>query len=68
MKNLQTISEDNMKNIIGGKYYGNGVYCGKKTCQVDWSQAWGAIGNNLVNSIAGGAGGMSNPGAYAANR
>ncbi|MFC6176408.1 leucocin A/sakacin P family class II bacteriocin [Companilactobacillus huachuanensis] len=25
----------------GGKYYGNGVYCGKKTCQVDWGQTWG---------------------------
>lgn len=51
IKDSVSINEQDLKNITGGKYYGNGVYCGKKTCQVDWGQAWGAIGNNLASSL-----------------
>ncbi|WP_439443063.1 class II bacteriocin [Listeria aquatica] len=31
------------------KYYGNGVYCNKKKCWVDWSKARAAIGKIVVN-------------------
>lgn len=54
------LSTQELSKIIGGKYYGNGVYCGKKTCHVDWAQAWGSIGDNMVASWAG-AGGTNYP-------
>jgi len=51
---------ESLSTINGGKYYGNGVYCGKKTCQVDWGQAWGSIAGNMVAGWAG-AGGTNYP-------
>ncbi|WDC92490.1 leucocin A/sakacin P family class II bacteriocin [Latilactobacillus curvatus] len=38
--------------ITGGKYYGNGVHCGKHSCTVDWGTAIGNIGNNAAANWA----------------
>lgn len=32
----------------GGKYYGNGVYCIKKKCCVNWGEDINRIGNNMA--------------------
>lgn len=29
--------------------YGNGVYCNKHTCRVDWNEAWKSVGHIAVN-------------------
>lgn len=42
---MRQLSEKELKKIMGGKYYGNGVYCGKNKCRVDWGQAWGCSVN-----------------------
>lgn len=36
-------------------YYGNGVYCNKNGCKVDWGQAVSSIANNIVAGAAQGA-------------
>ncbi|MBO1086040.1 MULTISPECIES: leucocin A/sakacin P family class II bacteriocin [Enterococcus] len=47
-----------MSQVVGGKYYGNGVSCNKKGCSVDWGKAIGIIGNNSAANLAtGGAAG-----------
>ena len=53
----KVIDENSLSLISGGKYYGNGVSCGKHTCKVNWGQAltegtkrWG---DNLFGSISG---------------
>jgi hypothetical protein len=47
-----------MKNVVGGTYYGNGVSCNKKGCSVDWGKAISIIGNNSAANLAtGGAAG-----------
>ncbi|MCD2255762.1 bacteriocin [Lactobacillus sp. CC-MHH1034] len=49
-KNCEIILTDQeLLSIIGGKYYGNGVHCNSKTCWLDQSQAWGAVGRIAVN-------------------
>ncbi len=30
-------------------YYGNGLYCGKHYCHVNWGQAWQSVGHIAVN-------------------
>jgi len=39
MNNQKVISDKELKTIIGGKYYGNGVSCNKKGCTVNWGAA-----------------------------
>ena len=60
MNNYKQLSVSSLERINGGKitHYANGVYCNSKTgtCSVNWSEAWGSIGNNLVNSIGKSAG------------
>lgn len=52
------ISDEMLKNINGGTYYGNGVSCGKKTCSVNWGQAWNEgvtrWGNSVVSGLTSG--------------
>lgn len=44
-----------VSNVHADTYYGNGVYCNKHTCHVDWGKAWGNIVNNSsVNWLTGG--------------
>ncbi|MDE3281145.1 leucocin A/sakacin P family class II bacteriocin [Lacticaseibacillus parahuelsenbergensis] len=44
----------------GGKYYGNGVYCTKKKCYVNWREAINSIGNNMAaNWFTGGQAGWN---------
>lgn len=58
MQNVKELSSQAMHRIKGGKYYGNGVSCGKHTCTVDWGRAIGIIGNNAAANLAtGGAAG-----------
>lgn len=64
MKKFKELNIKELQQISGRKYYGNGVYCDDKTYSVDWSQAWQAIGDNLVNSIGEGMGGVANSDAY----
>ncbi|MCT3029022.1 class II bacteriocin [Pediococcus parvulus] len=46
MKKIEKLTEKEMANIIGGKYYGNGLYCGKHSCSVDGGKATTCIINN----------------------
>ncbi|MHC9533465.1 leucocin A/sakacin P family class II bacteriocin [Dellaglioa sp. BT-FLS60] len=39
MKNVKELSIIELKEIKGGKYYGNGVSCTKHSCSVNWGQA-----------------------------
>lgn len=58
MQNVKELSTKEMEKISGGKYYGNGLSCGKHTCSVDWGKAIGVIGNNAAaNWATGGAAG-----------
>jgi len=58
MGKVEKLELEATKGIIGGKYYGNGVSCGKYTCTVDWGKAIGIIGNNsAANVTTGGAAG-----------
>jgi len=59
INNLKELNTKDLANVIGGKYYGNGVSCGKKSCSVNWSQAWGCIGNRSSTAISSGAGSAS---------
>lgn len=38
-----------MSCVHADTYYGNGVYCNKHRCYVDWSQAWDSIGHIVTN-------------------
>lgn len=50
-----------LQSTKGGKYYGNGLYCNKKGCTVDWGQAVSIILNNAAaNWATGGAAGWNN--------
>ncbi|QCX26001.1 bacteriocin [Companilactobacillus futsaii] len=53
----KVIDENSLSLISGGKYYGNGVSCGKHTCKVNWGQAWNESvnrwGNSWVNGLTG---------------
>lgn len=37
--------------LAAEKYYGNGVYCNKQTCRVNWAQAWGKIIKNSAENM-----------------
>ena len=50
-----------LRRVIPG---GSGLNCDKNHCWVNWGQTATAIGHNLVNGIAGGIGGIANPGGY----
>ncbi|MGM0334014.1 bacteriocin [Enterococcus faecalis] len=39
-------------NAEAATYYGNGLYCNKQKCWVDWSKAITIIGNNAVANWA----------------
>ncbi|WP_242384979.1 leucocin A/sakacin P family class II bacteriocin [Enterococcus faecalis] len=45
-------------NVEAATYYGNGVYCNKQKCWVNWGQAWSegvkCWGDNLFGSFSGG--------------
>ncbi|EPI33843.1 putative bacteriocin hiracin-JM79 [Enterococcus faecalis VC1B-1] len=45
-------------NAEAATYYGNGVYCNKQKCWVNWGQAWSEgvkrWGDNLFGSFSGG--------------
>lgn len=59
--NYESINNEKLVLVNGGKYYGNGVYCGKHTCRVDWGVAIGKIGNNAAaNLTTGGNAGWNN--------
>ncbi|MFV8043811.1 MULTISPECIES: Blp family class II bacteriocin [Streptococcus] len=58
-----------LSTIEGGKgsgktvYQGNGLYCNKVKCWVDWSQTWTTIANNSVmNGLTGGNAGWNSGG------
>nr|WP_100228213.1 class II bacteriocin [Enterococcus faecium] len=38
-----------------GKYYGNGVYCTKNKCTVDWAKATTCIAGMSIGGFLGGA-------------
>lgn len=50
MLQQKELSKKELKKIIGGKYYGNGVSCTKKHgCKVNWGQAWTCSVNRFGN-------------------
>lgn len=59
---MEKLTKKELAQVIGGKYYGNGVSCTKKKgCTVDWGKAIGIIGNNSAANLAtGGAAGWKN--------
>ncbi|MEO1768910.1 leucocin A/sakacin P family class II bacteriocin [Candidatus Enterococcus ferrettii] len=60
MQNVKELSVKELRKITGGKYYGNGLSCGKHSCSVDWGKAIGIIGNNAAaNWATGGAAGWN---------
>ncbi|EHE85062.1 leucocin A/sakacin P family class II bacteriocin [Latilactobacillus sakei] len=52
MEKFIELSLKEVTAITGGKYYGNGVHCGKHSCTVDWGTAIGNIGNNAAANWA----------------
>lgn len=55
---MKKLTAKEMSQVVGGKYYGNGVSCNKKGCSVNWGKAIGIIGNNSAANLAtGGAAG-----------
>ena len=44
-----------LSHVNADTYYGNGVYCNKHTCHVDWGDAVGSVANNIVAGIGQGA-------------
>ncbi len=53
---MKKLTSKEMAQVVGGKYYGNGVSCNKKGCSVDWGKAIGIIGNNSAANLATGGG------------
>ena len=49
MKNIKTLSMEELTKVKGGTYYGNGVSCTKSGCKVNWGQAWTCGGNHVSN-------------------
>ncbi|HFC9129534.1 leucocin A/sakacin P family class II bacteriocin [Enterococcus faecium] len=48
---MEKLTVKEMSQVVGGKYYGNGVSCNKKGCSVDWGKAIGIIGNNAAANL-----------------
>ena len=47
--------DGSLSRVHADTYYGNGVYCNKHTCHVDWGKAWSNIFNNsAANWFTGG--------------
>lgn len=38
-----------LSRVHADTYYGNGVYCNRHTCHVDWGKAWDSIGHIVAN-------------------
>ncbi|EOH90809.1 Blp family class II bacteriocin [Enterococcus pallens] len=55
MKASKEMTKNEMKSVIGGTYYGNGVSCGKTTCTVDWAAAGTCIAQISIGGFLGGA-------------
>ncbi|MGG5317816.1 class II bacteriocin [Enterococcus sp. AZ072] len=60
MKDVKGLSAKEMQQVQGGathsgKYYGNGVYCGKTKCTVDWANAGTCIAGMSIGGFLGGA-------------
>ncbi|TLQ04438.1 bacteriocin [Pediococcus stilesii] len=49
MVKVKELNDKELKNVVGGKYYGNGVSCNKKGCTVNWGQAWTCGVNRFAN-------------------
>lgn len=47
-----------LSKVHADTYYGNGVYCNRHTCHVDWSQAVGDIGNIMYHGFWNGVSGI----------
>ncbi|WP_172600980.1 leucocin A/sakacin P family class II bacteriocin [Leuconostoc carnosum] len=45
----QQLDNQNLKKVVGGKYYGNGVHCTKSGCSVNWGEAASAGIHRLAN-------------------
>lgn len=44
-----------LSHVNTDTYYGNGLYCNKHKCYVDWGKAWVNIANNsAANWLTGG--------------
>ena len=53
MKNIEI---NKMKEILGGTYYGNGVYVDSKNgIHIDWSRVWSCVGQYSLGGFLGGA-------------
>lgn len=52
MKKVKELSSKELRAIVGGKYYGNGVSCTKKGCSVDWSRAFTCSANRAAGAYA----------------
>lgn len=50
MSKVKVVSEKEMKQIIGGKYYGNGLSCSKKGCTVNWGQTFSCGVNRVATA------------------
>lgn len=60
MKKFKELSVKEMQQVQGGathsgKYYGNGVYCTKNKCTVDWAKAGTCIAGMSIGGFLGGA-------------
>lgn len=40
--NYQQLDNNALEQVVGGKYYGNGVHCTKSGCSVNWGEAFSA--------------------------
>lgn len=38
-----------LSHVNADTYYGNGLYCNKHKCYVDWNKAWSSVGHIVVN-------------------
>lgn len=60
MKKFRELKSDQLSQINGGKYYGNGVTCTKKHgCSVNWGTGWGCVLNRSSIAISQGSGSAS---------
>lgn len=48
-ENYQQLDNNALEQVVGGKYYGNGVHCTKSGCSVNWGEAFSAGVHRLAN-------------------